>query len=184
IRYVSSDARPERVSFRYAAPLYRDEYLRVFEQTPHFEQPFTGIVFSRALLEARAPHRDEEVRDALQALAERRLLRLTHRTPYASRIRDLLVRQELPLRTEMKSVARSLGLSVRSLRRRLDGEGKSYNEVVNEALALVAKHLLHDQQRTIQQTASEMGFSDASTFHRAFKSWTGLTPTAYRNTQR
>jgi AraC-like DNA-binding protein len=138
-------------------------------------------VFERALLDLPAPHRDQEVHDVLSALAERRLLRITQRTPYALRVRDLLVRQEHPQRThDMKAVALSLGLSVRSLRRRLAAEGKSYNSVVREALAIVAKHLLRDKQRTIQETAYEMGFSDASTFHRAFKSWTGTTPSAYR----
>ena len=184
IRYFRSDARPDRVSFEYTAPSYHEEYARVFEHAQHFDQPFTGIEFDRALLDAPAPHKDEEVHDALQALAERRLLRITQRTPYALRVRDLLVQQGQAQRTDMKAVARSLGLSVRSLRRRLVAEGKPYNTVVNEALAIVAKHLLRDKQRTIQETAYEMGFSDANTFHRAFKSWTGTTPSVYRNAQK
>jgi AraC-like DNA-binding protein len=184
IRYFRSDARPDRVSFEYAAPSYHEEYARIFEHAHHFDQPFTGIEFDRALLDAPAPHKDAEVHDALQALAERRLLRITQRTPYALRVRDLLVQQVQAQRADMKTVARSLGLSVRSLRRRLVAEGKPYNTVVNEAMAIVAKHLLRDKQRTIQETAYEMGFSDANTFHRAFKSWTGTTPSVYRNAQR
>jgi AraC-like DNA-binding protein len=181
IRYFHADARPDRISFQYSAPPYAAEYERVFGMAPRFDQPFTGIVLDRALLDFPAPHKDEEVHDALQALAERRLLRITQKTPYALRVRELLVRQEQPQRThDMKAIARALGLSVRSLRRRLAAEGTSYNTVVREALAIVAKHLLRDKQRTIQETAYEMGFSDASTFHRAFKSWTGTTPSAYR----
>ena len=121
-----------------------------------------------------------DVHDALQALAQRRLLRITQSTPYALRVRELLVQQPCPLRTDMRSIARLLDLSVRSLRRRLAEEGKSYNDVSDEALGIVATHLLQDKQRTIQETAYEMGFSDTSTFHRAFKRWTGTTPRAYR----
>jgi AraC-like DNA-binding protein len=84
----------------------------------------------------------------------------------------------------MDTVARSLGLSARSLRRRLADEDKSYAEVANEARAIVAKHLLRDKRKTIQETAYELGFSDTSTFHRAFKSWTGMTPRAYRESHR
>jgi len=83
----------------------------------------------------------------------------------------------------MRTVARALGLSVRSLRRRLVAEGVSYTSVANDALAMVAKHYLVDEQYSIQQTAHEMGFSDPRAFHRAFKSWTGMTPDAFRNSR-
>lgn len=48
-------------------------------------------------------------------------------------------------------------------------------------LQAVAKRLLCDVGLTIQETAHEMGFSDAATFHRAFKTWTGLTPSEFRD---
>lgn len=182
--FFSIGARPDFVSFQYAPPSYADEYERVFDGMQRFAQPFTGIVFDRALMDLTAPRKDAEVHGVLHELADRRLLRLTQRMPYALRVREQLLRLNPAQRTDMSTVARLLGLSVRSLRRRLDEEGKSYNEVVNEALATAAKHLLHDKQRTIQETAFELGFSDSSTFHRAFRSWTGVTPSEYRNTKR
>ena len=83
----------------------------------------------------------------------------------------------------MNAAARALGLSVRSLRRRLAEEGRAYHDIASDALAAVAKQFLEDGQHTIQETAYEMGFSAPSTFHRAFKRWTGTTPTAYRQGQ-
>jgi AraC-like DNA-binding protein len=183
IRSFGVHATLERVSFEYAAPSHHTEYARVFEQVVHFDQPFTGIVFDRALMDTASPHKDEDVHDALRATAERQIVRLTQRAPFALRVRELLVRQGSAHRSDMKTAAHSLGLSVRSLRRRLAAEGTSYQAIANEALASVAKHLLRDEQRTIQETAFEMGFSDASTFHRAFKSWTGTTPRACRNAE-
>jgi AraC-like DNA-binding protein len=180
IRYFAVHARPERVAFEYPAPPYRQEYSRVFEQAERFEQPFTGIVFDRALLDVPSPHRDEDVHEALRELAERRTIRLGQGVPYALRVREFLVQQRSPRRTDMETVARSLGLSVRSLRRRLAAEGKSYSAVEHDALAIVAKRLLRDERRTIQETAYEMDFADTTTFHRAFKRWTGTTPSAYR----
>ena len=76
----------------------------------------------------------------------------------------------------MPSVARALGVSARSLRRRLSEEGTLYNAVVDEALSALAIWLLVDEQRTIQEVSHELAFSDASTFCRAFKRWTGTTP--------
>ena len=180
IRGFDLHARPHRVSFAYPAPSYRAEYARIFDGTEHFDQPFTGIVFDRALLDRQGPHFDDDVHQALEALAERRLLRITQRTPYSVRIRELLVREGAPQRSDMLTVARALGMSTRSLRRRLASEGKSFNEVQSEALASMAKHLLQARRLTIQETAYEMGFSDARAFHRAFKRWTGMTPNAFR----
>lgn len=184
LRFFHTHVRFERVSFAYAAPSYRAEYARIFDAELSFLQPFSGITFRRELMDAPAPHEDLDVHHALSAVAKRRLLRITQRTPYALRVREALVREVLPHRADMDSVAKSLGLSARSLRRRLADEDKSYAEVANEARAIVAKHLLRDQRKTIQETAYELGFSDTSTFHRAFKSWTGMTPRAYRESHR
>jgi AraC-like DNA-binding protein len=183
LRNVCMHARPDCVSFAYAAPDYQAEYARVFEQEIRFDQPFTGIVFDRALFDAPAPHQDDDVHEALQALAKRRLLRITQRTSYAERVREHLVQHGSEPGTGMESVAHALGMSVRSLRRRLAAEGQAYADLVNEALAIVAKHMLRDKQRTIQETAFEMGFADTSSFHRAFKRWTGTTPGAYQEAQ-
>lgn len=182
-RSFDGAARPLRVCFEYPAPDYRAEYTRFFEGKECFDQPFTGIVFDGTLLDAPAPQRDDDVREALEELAEQRLHRITRSTPYASRVRDFLVQEAWPHRTDMKSVARAMDLSVRSLRRHLASEGKSYAEVLTEALGIVAKHFLRDPRRTIREIAYEMGFSDTSTFHRAFKRWTGTTPAAYREEQ-
>jgi len=182
IRGFNSQGLLQRASFEYEAPGYRPEYSRVFRGAECFEQPFTGIEFDRALMDAASPHRDVGMHDALHALAERQMSR-TPRAPIALRLREILVQQQhLGLSTDMSSVSRLLGLSVRSLRRRLTAEGKSYAAVVNDALVTVALHLLVDQGRSIQETAYEMGFSEASAFHRAFKSWTGTTPREFRNT--
>lgn len=179
VRYFDHRARPRRVSFDYAAPAYRAEYERVFDMPVHFDEATTAVVFDRALLDRPAPHKDADLHALLHGLAQRRLLHITQRTPYAQRVREFLVAEGWRSQADMQATARALHLSVRSLRRRLHEEGKSYGAIVNEAMAIVAKQLLRARQYTIQETAFEMGFSEASTFHRAFKRWTGTTPSAY-----
>jgi AraC-like DNA-binding protein len=179
LRAFSVDARAELVSFSYPAPSYRDEYARVFKGAERFEQPFTGIVFDGALLSVASPHDDPGVHEALRGLAERRMSRLTQNESFAQRVKQFLVEHDWPQRVAMEAAARALGLSARTLRRRLLAEGRSYQEVENDALASVAKRLLRDKQHTIQETAHQMGFSDTTAFHRAFKRWTGTTPSAY-----
>jgi AraC-like DNA-binding protein len=182
LRACAAPVHIESVSFEYAPPAYHDEYARVFAGAARFEQPLTGIVFQRALLGANQPHTDEGIHEALQTLAERRVLRLAQHVPYALRVRELLIERGWPARMNMQAVARALGLSVRSLRRRLASEGRRYSELEHEAFEVAAMRLLQDRHRRIQEVARQMGFSDASTFHRAFKRATGVAPSARRGT--
>jgi AraC-like DNA-binding protein len=184
VRYFKPASRIESVSFSYPEPSYVEAYARVFDDLQRFDQPFTGMVFESAVLDRPAPHEDREIHEALESLAERRLLRVKNRFSYALRVREVLVNNGTPQRSDMETVARAMGLSVRSLRRSLEAEGTSFSGIVNELLAKTAQQLLQDEQRTIQEIAYEMGFSDASTFHRAFKSWTGMTPSTFRKAQR
>jgi AraC-like DNA-binding protein len=132
------------------------------------------------VLSGQSPNQDDEMRGALCSLAELRLTRITRSTSYAQRVRDVLVQTGSPHRMDMQSVARRLQLSVRSLRRHLAAEGVHYDAILREALATIATELLRNDERTIQDVSDAMGFADKSTFHRAFKRWTGATPNEYR----
>jgi AraC-like DNA-binding protein len=179
VRFFNPLAQLDRVSFAYAAPSYQGDYARVFERAARFDQPFTGIVFDSALMNTASPYKDADLHDALRSIVERRVLRLIERAPYAQRVSDFLVQQSSPQQCAMATVASALGLSVRSLRRRLADEDKAYGTVVNEACAIVAKRLLVERP-TIQEAAFEMGFAGTTAFYRAFKRWTGTTPSAFR----
>jgi AraC-like DNA-binding protein len=183
LRDFDARAKFRLVSFEYPAPEYRDEYTRVFESAEQFDQPFTGLVFDRALMDAASPHKDEDIESSLRALAVQRVSLVRQYAPYSLRIRSLLVKRQTPHLIAIKTVAQWLELSPRSLHRRLSDEGQSYTAIANEAAAFVAKRLLADGRHTIQETAFAMGFSDPTAFHRAFKRWTGTTPTTFRDSR-
>ena len=171
------------VSFAYGPPPSVREYTRFFGELARFDQPDTGMRFDSRLLTLPLPHADPGMHRTLRAFATRRDAHLGDRRSLAARVREALVWQPAPRDTTMAGVARRLGLSERSLRRGLKAEGKAYGTLVNEALADVAKACLLDEERTIIETAHELGFADNTTFHRAFKRWTGLTPLQYRRQQ-
>ena len=183
ITSFSHHARPRCVCFAYPAPSYHEEYTRVFGGAERFDQSYTGLIFDRGFMDAVSPNKDEDVHAALRTIAEQRMLRLMQRTPYALRVREHLVTNGPNRRISMTAVARGLGISVRSLRRRLEAEGTTYNTVVNESLGILAKQLIRNNSGSVQEIAFEMGFADTSSFHRAFKRWTGMTPKAYRSEQ-
>lgn len=176
LRRFSAGRVPGHVSFCHPAPAYQHEYVRVYQQAVRFDRQVTEIAFPRALLGAPSAFRDDALPEVARDLSQSGLIRVVQRGQFAERVRQILMQQRLPQRCDMQVVARSLGLSERSLRRRLAEEGTSYHQVESEAQANLAKHLLRDQQLTIHETAEAMGFSDTTTFHRAFKRWTGMTP--------
>jgi AraC-like DNA-binding protein len=180
IRHFNPSARIDQVCLEYSAPEYRSHYTRAFDAAERFEQPFTGIVFDRSLLQSASPDQDEELFSTLMALAEQRLLHRRLSASYALRVRERLLQQRMPGRVAMECIASALKLSVRTLHRRLAHEGRTYRGLANEASAIIAKRMLVDEHCTIQEVASLMGFSDATSFHRAFKRWTGTTPNAFR----
>jgi AraC-like DNA-binding protein len=173
-------AKVSRACFQFPAPEYRGEYTRIFGGAECFDQPYTGVVFARALLHAQSPQKDEDLYTTLSDLAARRLQRLQARAPYAVLVLNQLLQQRGPHRVAMGTIARKLGVSVRSLHRRLTEEGRSYASLTSEAAALLAKRHLLDEGRTIHETAHAMGFSKVASFHRAFRRWTGTTPGALR----
>lgn len=80
----------------------------------------------------------------------------------------------------LESVAQTLSLSSRTLRRRLNDEGVSYLELLNLARARDAKTLLMQPHLEVQHIAGRLGYRHAANFARAFKAWVGKAPGAYR----
>jgi AraC-like DNA-binding protein len=183
LRVFSPRAQLNWVGFKYPAPSYSEEYARTLGCPIHFEQPFTGIEFAASLLDLPSPYRDEDLHLALRRIAERRMIQVTHSLPMSWRVRAYLVEQGGKPQIDMPDVARALAMSTRSLRRRLNHEGVSFQDLAHEASASVAKQLLRDKGWSIQEAAYEMGFAHSTTFHRAFKRWTGTTPKEFREQQ-
>jgi AraC-like DNA-binding protein len=80
----------------------------------------------------------------------------------------------------IESVARRLGTTPRTLQRRLHDEGTSFHQVLDEVRREVAVSHMRGRRATIDEVAFLLGFEKPSSFHRAFKRWTGVTPGEFR----
>lgn len=90
-------------------------------------------------------------------------------------VRDALARGVV----EQKAVAVQLGVSVATLRRRLQSEGVSFRTLRRDVLNETARRLLQDNQ-PIPEVSEKLGFAEFRSFNRAFKEWNGMTPKAFR----
>jgi AraC-like DNA-binding protein len=97
------------------------------------------------------------------------------RSGISSQVRELLIHCRTASQAD---VAAGLNMSVRTLRRRLAEEGTTFRELSDETAGMLAEDLLH-AGLTVEQVANRLGYSTASTFTVAFRSWRGQTPGQY-----
>jgi AraC-like DNA-binding protein len=172
----------KRIDFAYGPPPWTADHERVFGGGCRFRQRVSCIELDRAWLDRPLPNANLELHRVIIAEAERVLGRVHAASTCAEQLRRQ-VRIRLPELPSMAEVARTSGVSERSLRRRLAGEGTSYSELLQEIQCDVAESLLRDRRRSIQQVAFETGFQSVTSFHRAFKRRTGTSPAVYRASQ-
>lgn len=172
--------RVRRVEFRQARPADPAPYERVFQAPVYFGAAADCLCFS-----------DEEWR-APTALADEALARLLEEharmvapqgaegpTGFKAEVLGALS-GALPEGGSATAVARALHVSVRTLQRGLAAEGTTFRDVLEEAKSQLAQAYLADPRVSNAEVATLLGFSDPSSFNRAFRRWTGESPGRWR----
>ena len=163
----------------FAAPPHKDSYRVLFDGTCQFNASHSQLSFDAGYLQL--PIRRDEA--ALQHMLQRALL-LTVRPYRRDRLLVEKVRQTLAQHPEHSrnadDLAAWLNLSARTLHRQLKEEGASLQQLKDAVRRDLAMGLLLRTHRPIKQIAAEVGFQNEKSFMRAFKTWTGQTPEAFR----
>lgn len=171
----------ERVKFGYPKPQHADEYDALFfAPTMIYDATFTEVSFAADYLSLPIRQTEDTLVEFLKTAPAKLLVKFKNTNSLTSRIRELLkghIGTDMPT---LNDVAAQLYLSPQTLRRRLASEGKSYQGVKDDLRRDTAIHLLGMPNITLDEVAEKVGFSETSTFHRAFKKWTGVTPGLYR----
>ncbi len=177
---------PERGRFALAvemtheAPPYRSEYERALKAPLKFGAPRNAIRIDAAWLDAPIPTANSYVFGIFSKHAESLLKELelskTIRGEVERRLMAILHTGEVG----MDDVASALGLSRSSLYRRLRAEGVTFDEVVDDLRRRMADHYLAGAKTTIAEIAYLVGFSDPGAFSKAYKRWTGASPSNVR----
>jgi AraC-like DNA-binding protein len=92
-----------------------------------------------------------------------------------------IIRDRLPLGApEIADVASELAMSMRTLARRLEAEGTTFRDLVDDARRRLAIEYVGTRDIGFSEVSYRLGFSHVAAFHRAFRRWTGQTPLGYR----
>lgn len=170
-----------RFEFSYACPAAPGSYTNVFSGQIVFDCPVTGVWFERHYL-SQPVRRDEAALRSYLANAQLYVI-MPHQfdRTVSSRVEQYL-RYGQPAWAGLQSTARALGMSPATLQRHLAEEKTSFQTIKDVSRRDHAVQRLMTTSVSIKELADEVGFSDVTTFQRAFKRWTGCTPTVYRRT--
>lgn len=171
---------PEAVYFTHAAPANDSEHRRYFRAPLHFGAEENKLVFSPQVLALEIPQADPALVEVLDRHAQTLLATLPQSTDLLTDLRNLLRTELQSGEPEVQRVAKKLRLSTRSLQRRLKEEGTSFLMVVDLLRRELALRYLEDPALTLTEIGFLLGFVELSSFHRAFRRWTGTTPGQYR----
>lgn len=174
-RLTEVELAPLAVRFRHPAPKEIGEHAALFRAPISFGARHCEIEFDRAALATPLPHANETYRRYFEAHVERALARLPGKSGVAEDVRAAARAALAGGDCTLAGTARALGISVRTMQRRLQADGTSFAELVDVLRRELAGEYLA-QRLPVQQIAWLLGYGEASAFHHAFKRWTGMTP--------
>lgn len=171
---------PQEVHFAHAAPSDVGEHRRFFQADVHFAMGANALVLPSALLQRPCVRADPALVAVLDRYAAAQLEKAPRSDSMVDRLRVLLGEELRGGDPTAARLARRLKMSVRSLHRLLAAEGTSYQELLDALRRDLAQRHLAGDHVSISEIGFLLGFSELSSFHRAFKRWTGRTPAQFR----
>lgn len=174
-----NEPRPfKSVTVAYAPPPYAHAYRSAFGCAVEFGAEFTGYEASSTLLDRGLSFANDEVRTFCEARCDELLLVMEAGEDTVTRVRRALMRRPgwFPGADEM---AKCLGLSPRTFRRRLREEHSSYHVVVETVRKELAADFLRNTHLTVEDIAHRLGYVEANSFYKAFRRWYGTSPKAF-----
>lgn len=146
----------------------------------HFGADKDSITLKQELLDTRLRQPDPMLRKTLEAHALSQLASLDTDTDLTSQVKHSIQQQLMHGITRQDMVAEALGITSRTLQRKLSQEGVSYQKLLDEVRQKMAEDYLLNSELNIPDIAVRLGYSETTSFHRKFKAVTGKTPGEFR----
>lgn len=168
---------PVLLQLPYPRPRQINEYYRIFNCRLEYRSKRATITFHRQLLNRPTAHASPDLLQTLLLNARSSIAALPTSPSLTTTVKKLILRQiQEDGFPKIVQVADKLGMGHRTLQRRLKKEDTQFGQLVSDIkMELASKHLLENQQ-SIEEVAFLLGYSEASSFVRAFKQWKGISP--------
>lgn len=173
---------PLQVHLKHSAPKSVEHHQAYFGCPVLFDSEFDALVVSDVALARPNRLGDQGLTQFLLGHLDEELQRVGHEVSLETQTKEAIARSLSDGLPKMAEIARGLGMSARSFHRRLSEHGLSFHALTDLTRQELAEGLLRDEKYSLAEVAFLTGFSEQSSFTRAFKRWVGDTPASYRKT--
>ena len=170
---------PIYIDFNFSQGALEEEYFRVYECPVSLGQKQTRLYFDPAILDYQLWQAEPELLQLHEQLALEKLQELA-RYDLVGEVRRAIGSTLESGETTLETVASHLSITPRRLRTQLSEANTSFQQILSDYRCRLAKKLLANTAESVERIVYLTGFSEPSTFYRAFKRWTNETPVEYR----
>lgn len=174
------DTRAEEVLLARSAPAHADVLREGFGCPVCFDSTENALVFLEDSFDREFAPTDPVIANAVERRAEEVVRGIQLSGVMVRSVEAAVLKRLATDGATLESISTELRISKRTLRRRLEEEGTSFKRVRDDVREREARRRLANVEIPIAEIAYDLGFSDPATFHRAFKRWTGSTPSEMR----
>lgn len=145
-----------------------------------FDMPQNCVVIDPLLVDTPLKQADPQTVRLLEEMCEARLAHLENEPKLVDEVQAVML-DMISTPPVLDDMAKRFKMSPRSFRRKLREAGTSYQRILEDTRELVARSVLLESSKPIAEIAYDLGFDNPSHFARAFKRWTGRSPSSFRN---
>jgi AraC-like DNA-binding protein len=176
---IGHDYSPLRIEFRRARPSGIEDFERLLRAPLQFGAAQTRLVFDCEAIERPLDGGNPELARHNDAIALQYMSQI-ERDNLQGRVRDVLTQRLARGEPSQEEVAELLNMSARTLQRKLGDGGTTYKEILDETRRVLALAYLSAPRYSVGDVTYLLGFSAGSSFTRAFRRWTGQSPSDWR----
>ncbi|MDF1764207.1 MAG: AraC family transcriptional regulator [Oleibacter sp.] len=171
----------EQIHIEFSAPSYAEKYKEYLPCPIKFAAQANQLLLNSSIMARPLMQSCASVHEALRLYAEREITKVRLGLSYIERVGRVISPMLVGKTPDMDEVASRLNMTPWTLRRRLEAENSSFQQVLSDTRHWLAEAYLRDTHISLGEIAYLTGFGSATAFQRAFKRWTGEAPGRYRD---